>query len=166
MRNLLMVGLTVRALVVWSGRFADDRKITEKRRELQHRGLSFADMAIEIGKLWRELPENEKREAQARAIKARDDYKEALAAYKTTEEHRRYEMYLKEWKARKCARKTSKCPRSARDLYPCSSTYLFDVNAYALFLTSNLRCCGKFQYERIQYDRSERWRFGINLPEY
>ncbi|RWQ95952.1 hypothetical protein C8Q69DRAFT_443690 [Paecilomyces variotii] len=79
----------------------------EKRRELQHRGLSFADMAIEIGKLWRELPENEKRDAQARAIKARDDYKEALAAYKTTEEHRRYEMYLKEWKARKCARKTS-----------------------------------------------------------
>ncbi|GAD94351.1 predicted protein [Paecilomyces variotii No. 5] len=79
----------------------------EKRRELQHRGLSFADMAIEIGKLWRELPENEKREAQARAIKARDDYKEALTAYKTTEEHRRYEMYLKEWKARKCARKTS-----------------------------------------------------------
>ncbi|KAJ9404910.1 transcriptional regulator family: HMG [Paecilomyces variotii] len=79
----------------------------EKRRELQHRGLSFADMAIEIGKLWRELLENEKRDAQARAIKARDDYKEALAAYKTTEEHRRYEMYLKEWKARKCARKTS-----------------------------------------------------------
>lgn len=119
MRNLPMVRLDhyLSNSSLSHNQLTDNWQITEKRRELQHRGLSFADMAIEIGKLWRELPENEKRDAQARAIKARDDYKEALAAYKTTEEHRRYEMYLKEWKARKCARKTSKCsPVSQRPI--------------------------------------------------
>lgn len=36
-------------------------------------------MAIEIGKMLRELPDHEKKEAQARAIRARDEYKEAVA---------------------------------------------------------------------------------------
>lgn len=81
----------------------------EKRKELRHRGLSFADMAIEIGKMWRELPDHEKKEAQARAIRARDEYKEAVAVYKTTEEFREYQRYLREWKAKRYSRKIGRC---------------------------------------------------------
>ncbi|KAK2805939.1 hypothetical protein FQN51_008713 [Onygenales sp. PD_10] len=77
----------------------------EKRAQLQYKGLSFPEMAIEIGKLWRELPEGEKRAAQADAIQAREGYKRALAEYEKSENHYKYERYLDEWKAKKCARK-------------------------------------------------------------
>ncbi|PGH30798.1 hypothetical protein GX50_06426 [[Emmonsia] crescens] len=77
----------------------------EKRADLQYKGLSFPQMAIEIGRLWRELPENEKKIAQARAIRAREEHKLALAEYEKSENYNRHVRYLEEWKARKCARK-------------------------------------------------------------
>ncbi|EER38185.1 conserved hypothetical protein [Histoplasma capsulatum var. duboisii H88] len=80
----------------------------EKRADLQYKGLSFPQMAIEIGKLWRELPENEKKIAQARAIRAREDYKVALAEYEKSENYNRHARYLDEWKAKTCARKKAR----------------------------------------------------------
>ncbi|EDN05816.1 predicted protein [Histoplasma mississippiense (nom. inval.)] len=59
--------------------YAQNGIAIEKRADLGYKGLSFPQMAIEIGKLWRELPENEKKIAQARAIRDREDYKVALA---------------------------------------------------------------------------------------
>ncbi|OJD23256.1 hypothetical protein ACJ73_05392 [Blastomyces percursus] len=80
----------------------------EKRANLQYKGLSFPQMAIEIGRLWRELPEGEKKIAQARAIRAREEYKLALAEYETSENHQRHVRYLDEWKAKKIARKKAR----------------------------------------------------------
>ncbi|OJD16474.1 hypothetical protein AJ78_03373 [Emergomyces pasteurianus Ep9510] len=80
----------------------------EKRAELQYKGLSFPQMAIEIGRLWRELPEDEKKIAQARAICAREKYKLALAEYEKSESYHRHVRYLNEWRAKKCARKKAR----------------------------------------------------------
>lgn len=84
--------------------------VIEKRADLQYKGLSFPQMAIEIGRLWRELPENEKKIAQARAIRAREEHKLALAEYEKSENYNRHVRYLEEWKARKCARKKGTFP--------------------------------------------------------
>ncbi|PGH11983.1 hypothetical protein AJ79_04570 [Helicocarpus griseus UAMH5409] len=91
----------------------------EKRAELQHRDLSFPEMAIEIGKLWRELPENEKNFAKARAIQAREEYKLALAEYEKSENYSKHAKYLDEWRAKKCARKKD---RGAEERKPQSNT--------------------------------------------
>ncbi|KAL2368204.1 hypothetical protein RJ035_007836 [Blastomyces gilchristii] len=80
----------------------------EKRADLQYKGLSFPQMAIEIGRLWRELPEGEKKIAQARAIRARQEYKLALAEYEKSENYRSHVRYLDEWKAKKSARKKAR----------------------------------------------------------
>ncbi|PGG97230.1 hypothetical protein GX51_07429 [Blastomyces parvus] len=80
----------------------------EKRADLQYKGLSFPQMAIEIGRLWRELPEGEKRLAQTRAIRAREEYKLALVEYEKSENHQRHVRYLEEWEAKKNARKKAR----------------------------------------------------------
>ncbi|EEH50740.2 uncharacterized protein PADG_06819 [Paracoccidioides brasiliensis Pb18] len=72
----------------------------EKRAELQYKALSFPEMAIEIGRLWRELPENEKKIAQARATQAREEYKIALGEYENSDNYNTHVRYLNEWKAR------------------------------------------------------------------
>ncbi|PGH28196.1 hypothetical protein AJ80_00086 [Polytolypa hystricis UAMH7299] len=80
----------------------------QKRAELKSRDLSFPEMAIEIGRLWRELPMEEKHLAQRNALQAREEYKQAMTAYKNSEDHQKHEKYINDWKARKCSRKAGK----------------------------------------------------------
>lgn len=65
-------------------------------------------MAIEIGKLWRELPADEKRTAQENSLREREEYKRALAKYKNSEDYIKYERYIKDWRAKKPVQKGGK----------------------------------------------------------
>ncbi|SPQ18202.1 8beffd24-4021-4356-a0ca-0bc39638bdda [Thermothielavioides terrestris] len=70
------------------------------REELKGRNLSFAEIAKLVGVNWQNLTAAEKEpfESQAQAIK--DKYLSDLAVYKQTPEYRKYQAYLKEFKAK------------------------------------------------------------------
>lgn len=64
-------------------------------------GLSFAEMAKQTGRLWKELPQEERTNLWEKpAMEKRREYDEELKYYKMDENYHIYQAYLKDFKAK------------------------------------------------------------------
>jgi hypothetical protein len=70
------------------------------REDLKGRNLTFTEIAKLVGEHWQNLspPEKEPFESQAQA--AKDKYNNDMTEYRKTPEHKRYMVYLQEFKAK------------------------------------------------------------------
>ncbi|ORX96627.1 HMG-box [Basidiobolus meristosporus CBS 931.73] len=76
------------------------------RAEFKDQNMSFTDMAKIVGDRWKSLSPEEKEDVDQCAAKAKQEYTEALEAYKKTPEYKEYQEYLVEFRA-----KSSSCVR-------------------------------------------------------
>lgn len=72
----------------------------DRRYALRNSNLSFADLAIEIGKQWRTISEAEEAFYKSQALAAKEAFRRDSKAYTETKEYREYQEYLKAWKKR------------------------------------------------------------------
>lgn len=100
------------------------------RDELKDRNLAFTDMAKIVGDRWKTISPKEKDEIESTAARAKEEYLSALAKYKTTDQFKRYQEYLKEFKDKENT--ASKHRRRAKmEEAPTSSTaYAASTNAW------------------------------------
>lgn len=65
------------------------------RTDPQVSSLSFVDIAREVGRRWQALPPDHKHVWECQAARDMQEYEAQMDEYKTTENHRRYQNYLK-----------------------------------------------------------------------
>lgn len=70
------------------------------RDDLKGRNLTFTEIAKLVGENWQNLSQAEKEPYESQAQAAKDKYNHGLAEYKKTPEHRRYMVYLQDFKAK------------------------------------------------------------------
>ncbi|CAG8586595.1 612_t:CDS:2 [Ambispora gerdemannii] len=70
------------------------------REEYQGQNISFPDMAKIVGERWKTIPISEKEAIEADAAKAKEKYRAELEVYKTTDQWKQYQEYLKDFKAK------------------------------------------------------------------
>jgi hypothetical protein len=68
------------------------------RDDLKGRNLSFTEIAKLVGENWQNLSAKEKEPFERKAFLAKEKYNAELSKYKTTEECKRYSLYLVEFK--------------------------------------------------------------------
>jgi hypothetical protein len=61
--------------------------------------LSFAEITKEVGRRWQDLPQTQKRVWESDAARARQMYERRMDEYKETEQYRKYNVYLSNFKA-------------------------------------------------------------------
>jgi hypothetical protein len=69
------------------------------RTDPQVSQLSFVHIAREVGRRWQELPPEQKRVWESNAARAMQEYESQMDEYKKTDEWRRYQTYLNDFKA-------------------------------------------------------------------
>ncbi|CEI92878.1 hypothetical protein RMCBS344292_07125 [Rhizopus microsporus] len=72
----------------------------DSRAKLKDQNLSFAELAKVVGEQWKNLSYYEKQAYERKAMRAKDEYLAALERYRETDEYKRYQQYLKEFKAK------------------------------------------------------------------
>lgn len=72
----------------------------DSREKLKDQNLSFAELAKIVGEQWKNLSYYEKQAYERKAMRAKDEYLAALERYRETDEYKRYQQYLKEFKAK------------------------------------------------------------------
>ncbi|CAO3668883.1 unnamed protein product [Rhizopus stolonifer] len=72
----------------------------DSRMKLKDQKLSFAELAKIVGDQWKNMSSSEKQGYERRATMAKDEYSAALENYRQTDEHKRYQEYLKDFKKR------------------------------------------------------------------
>ncbi|KAG9293880.1 hypothetical protein G9A89_019218 [Geosiphon pyriformis] len=70
------------------------------REEYQGQNIPFPDMAKIVGDRWKTIPTAEKEAIESEAAKAKGKYRAELEVYKTTEQWKQYQEYLKDFKAK------------------------------------------------------------------
>ncbi|KAG1496576.1 hypothetical protein G6F46_007072 [Rhizopus delemar] len=70
----------------------------EARSRLKDQSLSFSDIAKIVGDQWKNLGSREKKIYERNAMRAKDEYLDALEKYKQTKKYRDYQAYLTEFK--------------------------------------------------------------------
>ncbi|KAF2683047.1 hypothetical protein K458DRAFT_49822 [Lentithecium fluviatile CBS 122367] len=88
--------------------FADDL-----RSSPEISALSFVDIAREVGRRWQELPPEKKRVWESNAARAMQEFEAQMDEYKKTENWRKYQNYLVEFKAQQQAASNGKRPSTA-----------------------------------------------------
>lgn len=73
---------------------------SDKREEYRSDRWTFADLAKEIGRQWQSLDKSTRNEYYTRAVLAKEQYQIADATYSQTEECKRYQSFLEDWKSR------------------------------------------------------------------
>ncbi|PVH97242.1 hypothetical protein DM02DRAFT_685570 [Periconia macrospinosa] len=87
----------------------------ELRTSPEIAALSFVDIAKEVGRRWQELPPEKKRVWEGDAARAMQEYEALMDEYKTTENWRKYQTYLSEFKSlQQRQAQMGKRPASAR----------------------------------------------------
>lgn len=72
----------------------------DSRMKLKDQKLSFAELAKTVGDQWKNMSPGEKQGYERKAMMAKDEYSAALENYRQTDEHKRYQEYLKDFKKR------------------------------------------------------------------
>ncbi|OJD34784.1 hmg box protein [Diplodia corticola] len=70
--------------------------------------LSFVEIAREVGRRWQTLPSEQKHAWECRAARDMQEYEAQMDEYKTTENYRRYQNYLKTFTHHQTQAKTSR----------------------------------------------------------
>jgi hypothetical protein len=89
--------------------FADDLRASPEIS-----ALSFVTIAREVGRQWQELPAAKKRVWEADAARAMQEYEARMDEYKKTEDWRKYQAYLAEFKSQHQPAPTGKRPSLVR----------------------------------------------------
>ncbi|RYO91279.1 hypothetical protein DL766_002050 [Monosporascus sp. MC13-8B] len=96
------------------------------REDLKGRNLTFTEIAKLVGENWQNLTPTEKDPFETQAQDAKDKYNRDLAEYKKTENYRKYNEYLQEFRAKQAAqaqeKDASKRIKTGSDSTPGSST--------------------------------------------
>ena len=74
------------------------------REQLKSQNLSFADLSKEVGEKWQRLTRDEKEEWKRKGAVPWERYKADLAEYQKTDDFRKYQRYLAEFKATQAAK--------------------------------------------------------------
>ncbi|ORE07369.1 HMG-box [Rhizopus microsporus var. microsporus] len=69
------------------------------RAELKQQNKSFTDLAKIIGDRWKSISPEEKEFYETNALKAREEYLKQIEEYQKTENYKKYQQYLSEFKA-------------------------------------------------------------------
>ncbi|KAG0745386.1 hypothetical protein G6F16_002609 [Rhizopus arrhizus] len=72
----------------------------DARAKLKNQNLSFAELAKVVGDQWKNLSYYEKQAYERKATRAKDEYLAALEHYRQTNEYKKYQEYLKDFKAK------------------------------------------------------------------
>ncbi|CEI92023.1 hypothetical protein RMCBS344292_06297 [Rhizopus microsporus] len=72
----------------------------DSRAQLKDHNLSFAEIAKIVGEQWKKLDPREKQVYECNAMRAKDEYIDALNRYKQTPEYRKYQAYLADFKSK------------------------------------------------------------------
>lgn len=78
--------------------------------------LSFVLIAREVGRQWQELPPEQKRVWESNAARAMQEHEAHMDKYKKTDEWRKYQVYLNEFKTQQTQQTTGKRNIGARTL--------------------------------------------------
>ncbi|KAI8379840.1 hypothetical protein EDC96DRAFT_491917 [Choanephora cucurbitarum] len=70
----------------------------DARSELKHKNMSFVEMAKLVGDRWKSLSNEQKQGYERTAMKAKDEYLNAMHAYKQTDQYKNYQAYLNDFK--------------------------------------------------------------------
>ncbi|KAI8578260.1 hypothetical protein K450DRAFT_247987 [Umbelopsis ramanniana AG] len=73
------------------------------RSELKDYNMSFTDLAKIVGDRWKSISSEEKDQYDRTALKAKEEYLEALSKYEQTDEHKDYQRYLADFKVKQQA---------------------------------------------------------------
>lgn len=93
--------------------------------------MTFVEIAKIVGDRWKHLPNNQKQRYEKVAMKAKDDYLDALNAYRQTDEYKNYQTYLNNFKSEQDAtnRKIARLRKKAKRESPSSDTSLDSSNS-------------------------------------
>ncbi|RCH80963.1 hypothetical protein CU097_003649 [Rhizopus azygosporus] len=69
------------------------------RAELKQQNKSFTDLAKIIGDRWKSISPDEKEFYETNALKAREEYLKQIEEYQKTDNYKKYQQYLSEFKA-------------------------------------------------------------------
>lgn len=86
----------------------------ELRTDPDISALSFVDIAKEVGRRWQELPAEKKRVWESHAARAMQEYEAQMDEYKKTDNWRKYQAYLADFKAQQAAAASGKRSNSSR----------------------------------------------------
>jgi hypothetical protein len=87
------------------------------RTDLEVSQLSFVDIAREVGRRWQGLPAEQKHVWEINAALAMQEFKAQTDGYKTTDNWRKHQAYLNDFKAQRSTPSTGKWPGNS-----CSTT--------------------------------------------
>ena len=73
---------------------------SETREALKDQGLSFAEIAKEVGRRWQVLSPEAREACDKKAAAAKDKYYREFAEYKKTQNYADHQAYLVDWRAK------------------------------------------------------------------
>lgn len=76
--------------------------------------LSFVNIAREVGRRWQDLPAEQKRFWESNAARAMQEFEAQMDEYKTTDNWRKYQAYLNDFKTQQSMPSTGKRPDNRR----------------------------------------------------
>ncbi|KAH7383778.1 hypothetical protein BKA66DRAFT_511872 [Pyrenochaeta sp. MPI-SDFR-AT-0127] len=76
--------------------------------------LSFVDIAREVGRRWQDLPAEQKRVWESNAARAMQEFEAQMDEYKKTDNWRKYQAYLNDFKTQQSTPTTGKRPGNSR----------------------------------------------------
>ncbi|KAF2848396.1 hypothetical protein T440DRAFT_401498 [Plenodomus tracheiphilus IPT5] len=76
--------------------------------------LSFVNIAREVGRRWQELPAEQKRVWESNAARAMQEFEAQMDEYKKTDNWRKYQVYLNEFRAQQALPSAGKRPANSR----------------------------------------------------
>lgn len=85
--------------------------------------LSFVDIAREVGRRWQQLPPEQKRIWESHAARTMQEYEARMDDYKKTENWRKYQAYLIDFKGQQQFGKASSRPSQSRTATSSSNSY-------------------------------------------
>lgn len=94
--------------------FTDVNFADQLRTDPEVSQLSFVSIAREVGRRWQDLPAEQKRGWESAAARAMQEYESQMDEYKKTENWRKYQKYLAEFKQQQATASSGKRPSNSR----------------------------------------------------
>lgn len=114
------------------------------REDLKGRNLSFTEIAKIVGENWQVIPRQEREQFERRAQRSKERYCRELAAYKGTDEYRKYAQYLADFKKKQQAnhqvKDAGKRPRSGSASNPGRSGHRHHGSVSGVVATAASSC--------------------------
>lgn len=99
-----------------SNRLADVNFADELRTDPEISQLSFVHIAREVGRRWQELAPEQKRVWESNAARAMQEFEAQMDEYKKTDEWRKYQLYLNDFRSQQSQADTGKRQNAGRSV--------------------------------------------------